>query len=102
MVRSSTSPALGAGSSVSSMRKSDGFGSPAGREARTTRLADCGMMVSSVLSFCRHCEERSDEAIQPLLRLLDCFVATLLAMTARLHPARIVRAFTGDGDVVDG
>ena len=31
----------------------------------------------------RHCEERSDEAIQLLLaaRKLDCFVASLLAMT---------------------
>jgi NAD(P)-dependent dehydrogenase (short-subunit alcohol dehydrogenase family) len=30
----------------------------------------------------RHCEERSDEAIQEPQRLLDCFVAALLAMTA--------------------
>jgi hypothetical protein len=29
----------------------------------------------------RHCEERSDEAIQPVLGTLDCRVATLLAMT---------------------
>jgi len=29
----------------------------------------------------RHCEERSDEAIQYFRACLDCFVASLLAMT---------------------
>jgi hypothetical protein len=31
----------------------------------------------------RHCEERSDEAIQPALVALDFFVAALLAMTEK-------------------
>src|SRR5947208_2868881 len=77
MVRSRTSPAPGVGTSASSIRKSDGFGSPTGREARTTRLADCDMVVPSSLASgeCR--------------------------TTSSLGPTRIVRAFTGDGDVVD-
>src|ERR1043166_6286795 len=45
MVRSRTSPAPGTGTSACSMRTSDAFGSPTGREARTMRLADCGMMI---------------------------------------------------------
>src|SRR6266404_648602 len=33
------------------MRKSDALGSPTGREARTTRFADCDMVVSSDFLF---------------------------------------------------
>src|SRR4051794_36642452 len=39
MVRKRTSPWPGEGIAVSSMRKSDGLGSPTGRATRTTRLA---------------------------------------------------------------
>src|SRR5215469_14503862 len=38
IVRSNTCPLPGAGTGYSSMRKSDAFGSPTGRDARTIRL----------------------------------------------------------------
>jgi hypothetical protein len=47
MVRNSTWPSPGVGIGQSSIRKSDGLGSPTGRETRMTRLADWGMVVSS-------------------------------------------------------
>src|SRR4051812_47787432 len=77
MVRSRTSPAPGAGTSACSIRKSDGFGSPTGREARTTRFADCGMMTSFF-----PCSRRAPGR-------------------QRLYPARIVRAFARDRHVVN-
>src|SRR5882672_705750 len=51
MVRSSTWPGPGAGGEYSSMRKSDGLGSPTGREARTTRFAGWDIVSSDFLLF---------------------------------------------------
>src|SRR5437588_12833858 len=95
MVRSSTSPAPGTGTSWVSIRKSDGFGSPTGREARTTRLADCGMMILRFSSL-RGAQRRSNPVLGPWIASSQ----GLLAMT-ELHPARIVRAFARDRDVLD-
>src|SRR3954463_866943 len=75
MVRSRTSPAPGLGTSCSSIRKSNGLGSPTGRETSTTRLADCGMMAFLFSGI-----RQDDES---------------------LHPARIVGAFAGYRNVVD-
>jgi len=47
-------------------------------------------MTAMGYAFFRHCEERSDEAIQFLLVALDCFAA--LAMTFQRHrPATMFR-----------
>src|ERR1700754_4974171 len=63
MVRSRTCPSPGTGTASSSMRKSDAFGSPTGRETRTTRLADCDMVVSSdvylIIDLSRHCDKQT-------------------------------------------
>src|ERR1700760_3340933 len=67
MVRSKTCPSPGVGAAYSSMRKSDGFGSPTGRETRTTRLADCGMMVFLRCFFFVIARSACDEAIQSFL-----------------------------------
>src|SRR5450432_4445462 len=44
MVRSRTWPSPGAGAAYSSIRKSEAFGSPTGRETRMTRFADWDMV----------------------------------------------------------
>jgi hypothetical protein len=52
----------------------------------------------------RHCEERSDEAIQarsPDVALLDCFVAALLAMTIAQPSPRVIRAMRKDHRLAD-
>src|SRR5713101_7269156 len=53
MVRSRTWPSPGVGNVYSSTRKSDALGSPTGRETRTTRFADCDMVVSFNFWVCR-------------------------------------------------
>ena len=46
-----------------------------------------GEFFAHRLCLCRHCEERSDEAIQGyMLHSLDCFGTTCLAMTSILTP----------------
>src|SRR3954464_14925858 len=66
MVRSRTWPSAGTGTACSSMRKSDAFGSPTGRETRTTRFADCDTMVFSMFYFVI-ARSTCDEAIQSFL-----------------------------------
>src|SRR6267154_388645 len=105
MVRNSTSPGPGTGAVYSSMRKSEALGSPTGREARTTRLADWDMMFPPGFSFF----VIASEAKQSILAKgkMDCFGRSAprndgsSVCAPALHPARIVRAFTRNGDVVD-
>src|SRR5262249_17646755 len=54
-----------------------------------------GLGVGGGRQTARHCEERSDEAIQECARCLDCFVAAvrLLAMTRRPMPENPNPAF---------
>src|SRR6476660_2032508 len=59
MVRSRTWPGPGVGGAYSSRRKSDDFGSPCGREARTMRLADCDMGFPPGLLLSRQYEKQS-------------------------------------------
>ena len=77
MVRSRTSPGPGVGVAYSSIRKSVGFGSPTGRETRTTRFADWDMAGSSGIFVFRHCERSEAMTIAILARKgkMDCFVA---------------------------
>src|SRR5450432_1574935 len=72
MVRSRTWPSPGVGSAQSSRRKSDGFGSPTGRETRTTRFADWAMAVSSgfLLFVIASAAKQSIVATNGLLRRL--------------------------------
>src|SRR5437588_4811103 len=46
--------------------------------------------ISTLPIGLRHCEERSDEAVQFGARVLDCFVASLLAMTESPQPVAAV------------
>src|SRR4051812_37729258 len=63
MVRSRTWPSPGVGAEYSSRRKSDGLGSPTGREARTMRFADWDMAGSSELLLFVIARSPCDEAI---------------------------------------
>src|SRR4051812_34649649 len=115
MVRSKTSPAPGVGTGQSSMRKSEGFGSPLGRAARTMRLPwDMGApLVFLLLVVVRHCERSEGatpaeavipgrcEASNPEGRDSGSGPSDHPGMTVCLHPARIVRAFARDRHVVD-
>src|SRR5476651_1540606 len=60
----------------------------------------CILALYRRVVFCRHCEERSDEAIQLAAVKLDCFVAALLAMTAEYDSA-IQRQYTGLTNTTD-
>src|SRR5256885_10664081 len=103
MVRRRTSPAPGVGTGQSSRRKSEGFGSPTGREARTMRLP-WDMMVPPNVIVLRH-RERSDlsaeaqrakaEAIHASASgEMDCFVASA--------PLRKRFAFVAGNDGLEG
>src|SRR3979411_1644833 len=80
MVRSRTWPSPGVGAAYSSMRKSEAFGSPTGRETRTTRFADWDMVFPPGFFAFRHCER--SEAIHSCQRQRWIALSQeLLAMT---------------------
>src|ERR1700732_3296991 len=72
MVRSRSCPSPGVDSAQSSTRKSDGLGSPTGRETRTTRFADCDMVVTSGFLLFVIARSEADEAIH-FAAAMDCF-----------------------------
>jgi hypothetical protein len=55
------------------------------RGTRAVRILPVGLNCRSDVNLNRHCEERSDEAIQSACVALDCFA--LLAMTKRYTAA---------------
>ena len=72
-------PSPGVGIAQSSMRKSDGLGSPTGRETRTTRFGGWDMWFppNSFVIACavRECAPDAKSTSDPLLSHDDCFAA---------------------------
>src|SRR5439155_15256606 len=109
MVRRRTSPAPGVGTGQSSRRKSEGLGSPTGREARTMRLPwDMGFPLF-FFSFIRRSsaptqsKRRHSGAVRRTEPGISRFRVRLAPRNDDLksHPARIVRAFPRNRHVVD-
>src|SRR6185436_9409763 len=113
MVRSRTSPAPGVGTGHSSRRKSEGLGSPTGRAARTMRLP-WDMMVPPDFCCCSSLRakrsnpsssrgDRHSGAMRSIEPGISRFRVRFAPRNdgALLHPARIIRAFSRNSDVVD-